>query len=220
MKGERDMITRLTIAFIGAFLLASGNGPVFAAGKMYKWVDANGNVHYGDRVPPENAEHRRSEINKHGRTVQVFEAKTQQSEAELAEQERVEAAAAERARKDAILLRTYASEAEIVDARQTRLRDLQVLVDYAQQQRAQILQKLADQKAQAVQYSQKDRDIPAYLEASMGKNRSELEATERYIATRKAEMKTNSERFGADLQRFRELQSGARAPGAMVSSEP
>ena len=40
--------------------------PVDAA--LYKWVDANGKVHYGDRVPPKVAQNGHAKLNKNGTT--------------------------------------------------------------------------------------------------------------------------------------------------------
>ena len=63
-------------------------GPV-AGAFMYKWVDDEGEVHYGDSVPPEFSDKERRKINEQGRTVKVFEAaKTPE---EIAEEKRLEA---------------------------------------------------------------------------------------------------------------------------------
>ncbi len=43
-------------------LALTGAEPV-PAGKLYKWVDEKGQVHYGDNIPPEYAEQGRSELN-------------------------------------------------------------------------------------------------------------------------------------------------------------
>ena len=34
--------------------------------KLYRWVDKNGQVHYGDSIPPEYAEQDRDVLNRHG----------------------------------------------------------------------------------------------------------------------------------------------------------
>ena len=43
--------------------------------KMYRWVDNDGAVHYGDSVPAEYAELERQIVNDHGITVDILRAK-------------------------------------------------------------------------------------------------------------------------------------------------
>jgi hypothetical protein len=49
-------------------LLAVASGPAVAQ-KLYKWVDKDGQVHYGDRIPPEYADQDRDVLNKQGLKV-------------------------------------------------------------------------------------------------------------------------------------------------------
>ena len=44
----------LLLCMPALYLPASGPG---AAERMYKWIDANGNVQYSNRLPPEAAQH-------------------------------------------------------------------------------------------------------------------------------------------------------------------
>lgn len=44
------------------------------AERTFKWTDSEGQVHYGNRVPPEYAQMERKVINEQGRTVKVYEA--------------------------------------------------------------------------------------------------------------------------------------------------
>ncbi len=43
--------------------------PQAVAGKLYKWIDADGNVRYSDHVPAEAAQHGRKELSDQGRVV-------------------------------------------------------------------------------------------------------------------------------------------------------
>ena len=43
--------------------------------KVYKWVDADGNVYYGDSVPAEFSERPKEVLNDHGVTVRNIEGK-------------------------------------------------------------------------------------------------------------------------------------------------
>ena len=45
-----------------------------AQAKMYKWVDENGQMHFGDRIPPKYLVKEHEELNEQGVTTKVREA--------------------------------------------------------------------------------------------------------------------------------------------------
>src|SRR5690606_41769383 len=66
-----------------------------AAQKLYRWVDENGVVHYGDRIPPQYVDRDRDVLNDSGVTIGVEEgAQTDEERAGLARER--ESGAAER----------------------------------------------------------------------------------------------------------------------------
>jgi hypothetical protein len=100
--------------------------PSFAAGadsandrKFYKWVDEQGEVHYGDRIPPEYAGKEQHIINSQGIETQRIDAQRSADEVAAEEQQRQDAE--QRARRDRNLLNTYGSVAEIERLRDQRL---------------------------------------------------------------------------------------------------
>jgi len=108
-----------------SLLLSSAAAGNVGNGKLYRWVDENGTVHFGDSIPPEYAKSERQVINQHGITVGTLPAEL--TEDELVEQRRLEAlAAAEQRRaeeleqRDSILLNTYLSVDEIEALRNRR----------------------------------------------------------------------------------------------------
>lgn len=90
--------------------------------KLYRWVDKEGNVHYGDSVPAEYAEVDKQVVNEHGVTMGVVRGK--KSAEELAVERREEELRARRElqrRQDQALLATYLSVDEIVMHRDRRV---------------------------------------------------------------------------------------------------
>jgi len=90
--------------------------------KMYRWVDTEGAVHYGDSVPAEYAELERQIVNDHGITVDVLRAKL--TEEEIAEEKRQEDLRMQRElerRADQALLATYLTVDEILMHRDRRI---------------------------------------------------------------------------------------------------
>ncbi|MDH4072386.1 MAG: DUF4124 domain-containing protein [Gammaproteobacteria bacterium] len=90
--------------------------------KLYRWVDEDGVVHYGDSIPARYAEVERQVVNEHGITVDVMRAK--KTDEELAEDARLaelrEEAELQR-RRDQALLATYLTIEEIEMHRDRRV---------------------------------------------------------------------------------------------------
>jgi hypothetical protein len=90
--------------------------------KLYRWVDKDGNVHYGDSVPAEYAELDKQVVNEHGVTLDILRGK--KSDEELAAEKRADELRAQRElrrRQDQALLATYLSIDEIVMHRDRRV---------------------------------------------------------------------------------------------------
>jgi len=90
--------------------------------KLYRWVDANGDIHYGDSIPAEYAELEKQVLNQHGITVDTLTGK-QTPEQLAAEQRQIELARELEARKraDQALLATYMTIEEILMHRDRRI---------------------------------------------------------------------------------------------------
>lgn len=114
-----------SIAAIAASLLLACLQPAAAAEteqKLYRWVDKNGIVHYGDSVPAEYAELEKQVLNEHGITLDILQGK--KTPEELAAEKRQMELQAEREmqrRQDRALLATYLSVDEIVMHRDRRI---------------------------------------------------------------------------------------------------
>ncbi len=90
--------------------------------KLYRWVDENGVVHYGDSIPAKYADIERQVINDHGITVDVLAAKKTDEELEEEQrQEELRQAREAQRRADQALLATYLSVAEIELHRDRRI---------------------------------------------------------------------------------------------------
>jgi hypothetical protein len=90
--------------------------------KLYRWVDANGDIHYGDSIPAEYAELEKQVLNQHGITVDTLTGK-KTPEQLAAEQRQIELARELEARKraDQALLATYMTIEEILMHRDRRI---------------------------------------------------------------------------------------------------
>ncbi len=179
--------------------------------KLYKWVDKNGQVHYGDRVPPEYAEQDRDVLNKYGVSVGREEGvETPAEAAARLEREKAEKAAAEKAQRDRMLLFTYQSVEDIEMLRKRRLD----LIDSQIAVRLQLLNNLQDQRAKLVKqserYAPQNTDpeappMPENLVADLARVDSDIRTQEANLTKTNAERNRVDAQFDADAKRFAEL---------------
>lgn len=191
--------------FLLPLLLAVATLPVQA--KMYKWVDAQGNVHYTDTLPPNAAAQGNAEMSKSGNVVKKAESAEERqkrlaAEAEAAERKKL---ADEQARKDRALLSTYTTEQEIDLARDRALEHHKAIIT-STQARLKQLEPSASQMAQKVKAATSaGKPAPAHLQQQYAAKQAEVEEARRLIKTNEDAMAAVRERYEADKLRFREL---------------
>ncbi len=123
-RGVKRRLTIIGLTALPAFAALAWASPAAAQQeqKLYRWVDEQGIVHYGDSVPAEYADADKEILNEHGITIDVVSGK--KSEEELAEERRLAELEAERERRrrqDRALLATYLSVEEIIMHRDRRV---------------------------------------------------------------------------------------------------
>jgi len=113
---------RILTVTIGFLSIAAAAGAAERDGVNYKWVDAEGRIHYGDTIPAEYSDLKKEVVNDHGVTLDFIEGR--KSEEELAAERAAEEAriAGEiKMRADKALLATYLSVEEIEMHRDRRV---------------------------------------------------------------------------------------------------
>jgi len=107
-------------------LIISALFAVNAQAGLYRWVDENGAVHYGDKVPAKYLKQEHQELNEQGTTVKKHDrAMTAEEKAEKkkeeAERKRLENEKRAQALRDRVLTDTYTTERDLVAAKDARL---------------------------------------------------------------------------------------------------
>lgn len=180
--------------------------------QVYRWVDENGVVHFGDQVPAQYAATDRQVLNQYGVPVQTQQGTVDAHEKAAAEQAAaVREAQAAAARRDEILLSTYLSVEEIEALRDRRTELMTGQIAITENYLSSLHEKLTRLKDEASDYKPYSKDPEA--EPIDGKLAQELADTLDSIAlyektlsdtlNRKSEMVAE---FDADIARFRELQ--------------
>lgn len=199
------IVNSMAYKFLIPLVFAVAALPVHA--KMYKWVDAQGNVHYTDTLPPSAAAQGNAEMSKAGNVVKKTESAEEKrkrlaEEAEAAERKKV---ADEQARRDRALLSTYTTEQEIDLSRDRALEHHNLAIKSAQARLKQ-LEPSANELAKKIQAVTKNgKPAPAHLQQQYDAKRAEVEETQRIIKTNEEAMVAVRERFEAERLRFREL---------------
>ena len=179
--------------------------------KVYKWVDVDGNIYYGDSIPVQFSERPKELLNEHGITIQNLEGK---KTAEQLEQERIEnqvrVAQDLQRRADQALLQTYLSVDEIEMHRDRRVELFQAqsrVTELYLRNLETRLQKLRDDASRYQPYST-DSSAPMIgegLAASLRKTKDTITRHQRNLLKYENDEKQIIERFDGDIARFKIL---------------
>ena len=179
--------------------------------KLYRWVDTEGVVHYGDSVPAEYAELERQIVNNHGITVDVMHAKkTEEEIAEDLRQEELRQARELQRRQDQALLATYLSVDEILLHRDRRVELFQAQARVTELYLSNLkrrLEKLQEEASRYLPYSQ-NPDATMIDPDLAGDIASTKETVERHEANLQRFQKDEQNivaRFDGDIDRFKKL---------------
>lgn len=194
------------LVFLPAFLVVTA----VSAERTFKWVDEEGNIHFGDRVPPRYANREREEINEQGRTVKVYEApKTAEEKAEIRRQAELEAAEKERTKKRAIhdrsLLATYSSEEDMLMARDGKIASVDALIQLTNSRIESSRKRLLTLETEAAEFERSGKPVPKILQSQITTARSQLTDNEAFVIAKEKERQVITEKFSADISRYREL---------------
>ena len=191
-------------------LLALVSGPA-AAQKLYKWVDENGQVHYGDKIPPEYANQDREVLNKQGLAVGHEEgAETAEEARARQEREKQAKAAQEQAQRDRMLLATYQNVDEIELLRARRLDQIDAQLTIQEQSLANLEARHAEQVKRASRYQPANKDprappMPEGMAEDIARAESDIRTQQLNLDKRRKERTALNQQFDADVARFKEL---------------
>ena len=181
--------------------------------KVYRWVDKNGQVHYGDSVPAEYAEQDRDVLNKQGVKIGREEGTiTPEEAAAKAAEDKATRDELKRKLRDRVLIQTYQSVKELEVLRDTRLE----LVDAQLTIQEQSLSNLRAQRAQieriASRYAPRSAEpgakpLPDELAADLERSASDIATQESNLVRRREERESIRLTFEADIKRYQELRA-------------
>jgi hypothetical protein len=186
-----------------ALLLAAGA----AHAAMYRWVDGNGRVHYGDTLPPTYQKSGASEMDKQGNVIKRTKSEEERrADAERqAEAQRQRDAQEKQAQQDRALTQTYTSEAEIDLARDRALEYHKLAIKSAETRVGAVKANLAELRERIARIQKNGRKPGQNVLDQLQQTERENDELQRTIQKNQDAMVAVRAKYEADKQRFREL---------------
>lgn len=186
------------------------------AQKLYRWVDENGVVHYGDHIPPEYANRDRNVLNNQGVSVGFEEGERTETERADQAQQEAEAAAQQRAREevarhDRMLLATYLTVEDIEELRDRRLELLESQIKVTELYVTNLRKRLVKLQAEAAGFTDSadnPRPVPRDLAREIDDTAGTIASYEEMLERTRSNQAKLRDSFAADIERFKELKGG------------
>jgi hypothetical protein len=182
---------------------AAGNGRT-----LYKWVDAQGVVHYGDRVPPEYASQEQHIMNSQGVEIARLDAAKSAEQLAAEDQRRVESE--QSSLRDHNLLSTYASVQEIERLRDQRLQLVAEQIKVTGAFLETLNGRMKKLSAGTMSYKPYNTDpkappMPDQTAEDLVRLGSDIHTQEQNLRQKRGEEALMTKQFESDIGRFKEL---------------
>jgi len=189
------------------FGLLLGAVALSAQAKMYKWTDAQGNVHYTDTLPPSAAAQGNAELSKTGNVVSRTESAEERRKRLVVEAEarELQKQKDEQLRKDRALLSTYTTEKEIDLARDRALEHHKLAIESAQSRLSQLEPSLKELDAKVAGLTKAKKPVPSFLKQQYESKQAEVAEAKNTIKSNQDSMLEVRTRYEEEKLRFREL---------------
>lgn len=179
--------------------------------RVYKWVDENGQVHYGDSIPPEFSDLPKQVLNDHGVTVDHLEGR--KTPEQMAAEKRARELAVQKElqnRADKALLQTYLTVDEIVMHRDRRIELFQAQSRVTELYLRNLERRLTKLKRDASRYRpySDDPDAPMIdpdLVADIDETQSTISRHQQNLLKYRTDEQQMIARFEGDISRFKAL---------------
>ena len=195
-----------SVIMISLGFALSGN----ADATMYKWVDTQGKVHYGDTIPAEYANQGNAQLNTNGQVMRKVDAaltpaQIQARDEAAAKAKKEKAEAVEQQRRDKALLATYTEVEEIDLAMKRNLGQVDVLAKSNELRVKSVKGRLDGLMKQRSGYVQKQKPVPPDLMNDIKNAGDEIAHLRDNLSALDKEKTATRARYASDRARFREL---------------
>ncbi len=212
---------RFALFFLSVVLVA---GSFSALAKMYKWVDEDGQMHFGDRIPEKYLVREHQELNDRGVVVKHNEAaKTAEQKAEdkRLEKERKKAALIEKKKKqrDRVLLDTFTTERDLIAARDARLDAVDAQIKLADSIIADSAKKIESMEQRVVKIQTSNREVPLDLYQRIDNAKKQVAIQSEVRKNHEKRRDKIATQFDGYIKRFKVLKAEQKAKREQLERE-
>jgi len=201
----------LIVAIVTIFLALPLGSAAAEHQKLYRWVDRDGVIHYGDYVPAKYADMEKQVLNEHGVTVDVMRGKrTAEQIAEDNRMAELKRQAKLQRRADEALLATYLSVDEIVMHRDRRVELFQAQSRVTELYLRNMMHRMEELREEAFKYQPYSSNPDAeMIDPDLAEDILVTKATIKRHEENLARFRTGEQnivaRFDGDITRFKSL---------------
>ena len=183
-----------------------------AHAKMYKWVDEEGVVHFGDVIPAKYLNKERKELNSQGATVRTWpsaetveqrKARFKLERKEREEKKKVQA----QVKQDRVLLDTYTTERDLTAARTARLDAVDSQLQLSESIQEETKRKLDLTEKQITRIKASGKEVPQNILDKVKSEEKQLKTHQEVAAGHQKRKQEITDQFDAYIERFRELKA-------------
>jgi hypothetical protein len=217
----RIPVVTLAVISLTAILLTS---TFSVQATMYKWVDDEGQMHFGDKIPTKYLAKEHDELNEQGvPTKHTDAAKTAEEKAEEKRLaiEKKQAAIIEKRKqqRDRVLLDTYTTERDLIVARDSRLEAVDSQIHLAETIIHDSNNKIESMEKQITQIKASNREVPANLIQKIDLERRQVKVQTVVMQSHKKRRDEIAKQFNGYIERFKVLKAEQAAKRERIQKE-
>jgi len=205
-----------------AIILASA--AFSAQANMYRWVDDEGQIHFGDKIPPKYLVKEHDELNEQGVKVKHQPAaKTPEEKAAdrrlKREQKKVALVEKRKRQRDRVLLDTYTTERDLIVARDSRLDAVGSQIQLAETIISDSNKKIEAMDKQITEIRASSREVPLALYDRLENEKQQVIVQSKVMAAHKKRRDEVSKQFNGYIKRFKVLKAEQKAKRERIAKE-
>ncbi|MCK4834221.1 MAG: DUF4124 domain-containing protein [Gammaproteobacteria bacterium] len=192
--------------------------------KMYRWVDENGQMHFGDKIPTKYLVREHDELNEQGVKIKhKAAAKTAEEKREdrrlKAEQKKEELIAKKKRQRDRVLLDTYTTERDLVVARDSRLDAVGSQIQLAETIIKDSNNKIETMEKKITQIKASNREVPLAIYDRIENQKEQIVVQTKVMESHKKRRDEISVQFNDYIERFKVLKAEQKAKRDRLAEE-
>ncbi|VAW55167.1 hypothetical protein MNBD_GAMMA06-475 [hydrothermal vent metagenome] len=212
---------RYVLLTISAVLFA---GSFSVQAKLYRWLDEDGQIHFGDKIPPKYLVKEHDELNEQGVRVKHQNAsKTTEEKAEERrlkyEKKKTDLIEKKKRQRDRVLLDTYTTERDLMVARDSRLDAVGSQIRLAETIIKDSNKNIEAMKKQMEQIEASNREIPVDLYNRFDNEKQQVVVQTRVMDSHKKRQQEISVQFSDYIKRFKVLKAEQKARRERIAKE-